>query len=393
MGNTLNSSTKPCAVEPLELARFYLSGIFSGAQSVTGWLLNARSRDFEAGDWGLLSDGDGASPRSRMMRRVHDVLKETLNRAGAWRPVPARVYVGDSLGAQAVEAADTKGAPVNGRRIDDSSQGAALLSALLMEQGVVVQITRLQDLPENGAGAQLVLSHVVSWEKEDARRILSFAHSGGVVALDATTGRKDDDAGLHRPWPGHLAEETGLCAAGLYSDPRGYTLTDNGQALGRLLLARMEPEFAPEAGWRAWEDLRYEDGAPLVWQRSFGQGAFVLVNGMIGPSLVHESAAVPVVRRVFDRLSGPFKNPVRPLAGRHSAFALPLICEKGSLTAILAQPVQGRSGQKLHILAPAGRYEDLWTGKIVEADPQGEAVLPAEDGIVLLWRPQEENHV
>ena len=38
-GNTLNSSTKPSAVSPSELARFYLSGIFAGAESVTGWLL------------------------------------------------------------------------------------------------------------------------------------------------------------------------------------------------------------------------------------------------------------------------------------------------------------------------------------------------------------------
>ncbi len=386
-GNTLNSSVRPSAVEPSEVVRFYLSGLFSGAQSVTGWLLNARSRDFEAGDWGLLDDTDSPSPRSRMMRRLHDTLNTALERAGAWRPAQPRAFVGYSLEAQAVEVADTNGAPVNGRRADDSGHGTALLSVLLMEQGAATEMRRLQDVPEDGAGALLVLSHVVSWELEDARRILAFARSGGTVVLDATSGRKDTDAGMHRPWPGFLAAEIGMRAAGLRTDPKGYALCGCGTPLGRLLLTRMEPVFAPDAGWSAWEDLRYEDGEPLVWQRSFGQGGFVLVNGMAGPSLTHEAQAWPVLRRVFDRLCAPVKNPVRPLAGCHSAFALPVDCERGHLTAILAQPIEGRGGQRLRIVAPAGVYEDLWTGETVEVGAQGEAALLAEDGIVLLWQP------
>jgi Beta-galactosidase len=385
-GNTLNSSTRPCAVEPSELARFYLSSIFSGAQSVTGWLLNTRSRDFEAGDWGLLDDMDMPSVRSNMMRRIHDRLQNVIEKTGTWSKTPARAFVGYSLQSQTVETADSFCKPVNGRGVDDSAFGATLLSAALMELGVDTEMRLLNDIPSGGEGEMLVLSHVVAWEKEDAEKILSFAKNGGTVVIDATSGRKDTDAQLHRPWPGFLTEEIAMHAKGLETNPQGYAICDNGAAIGNLLLTRVEPDFTPEAGWHSWEDVRYADGTPLVWQRDFGYGKFVLVNGMAGPSLVHEKAAVPVIKRVFDRLCENMKTPIRPVSAGHSGFSLTQSCEKGELTAIFAAPIQNRDGQSLRIIAPAGKYTDIWTGKSIEIDNSGEIALLTEDGIVLLWK-------
>ena len=69
-GNTLNSSNRPANVTPAEVARFYLAGLAAGAESVTGWCLNVRSHDFEAGDWGLLDNQDRPSGRSRMLAEL-----------------------------------------------------------------------------------------------------------------------------------------------------------------------------------------------------------------------------------------------------------------------------------------------------------------------------------
>ena len=92
-GNTLSSSTRPSDVEPAELARFCLSGIFAGAESVTGWLLNQRTYDCEAGDWGLLDNNDRQTGRSRMMKKVRDVM-ETVDRVTGGLYAPGKRCAG-----------------------------------------------------------------------------------------------------------------------------------------------------------------------------------------------------------------------------------------------------------------------------------------------------------
>ena len=92
-GNTLSSSTRPSDVEPAELARFCLSGIFAGAGSVTGWFLNQRTYDCEAGDWGLLDNNDRQTGRSRMMKKVRDVM-ETVDRVTGGLYAPGKRCAG-----------------------------------------------------------------------------------------------------------------------------------------------------------------------------------------------------------------------------------------------------------------------------------------------------------
>ena len=85
-GNTLNSSNRPANVTPAELARFYLAGLAAGAESVTGWCLNVRSHDFEAGDWGLLDNQDRPSGRSQMLAQLRARLDAAYARPVAWSP-------------------------------------------------------------------------------------------------------------------------------------------------------------------------------------------------------------------------------------------------------------------------------------------------------------------
>lgn len=385
-GNTLNSSNKPSAVEPSELARFYLAGIFSGAESVTGWLLNMRSYDFEAGDWGLLDDRDSSSMRTEITRRVHDCLARLLQLESTWQPIPALAHVGYSPEAQAVELIDSQCTAVPGRLPDDSAQGAALITALLSQGGIPTDMCTLENMPTNGEEGGLIwLSHTVAWEAEDSERLLQFAESGGTVVLDATCGRKNLDASMHRPWPFGFSE-AGLESTGLESNPDGYPLLLFGQPAGRWILARMSPEFSPGSSWTAWEHLRFADnGAPCVYQRTYGSGKLVLVNGMIGPSMVHDKDAAFSIRYIAAQLTHHLLSPVRPVQDEHFAFALQNRCTGGELTVILAESIAGRSGKQLTIQAPAGSYEELWTDKTLCVPEQGEITLLAKDGIVLLY--------
>ena len=90
-GNTLNSSNRPANVTPAELARFYLAGLAAGAESVTGWCLNVRSHDFEAGDWGLLDNQDRPSVRSRMLATLRERLDAAYAQTGRWSPATPRL--------------------------------------------------------------------------------------------------------------------------------------------------------------------------------------------------------------------------------------------------------------------------------------------------------------
>lgn len=240
----------------------------------------------------------------------------------------------------------------------------------------------------NSQGKTLFLSHLVAWSRENAQKVLSFAKNGGTVALDATTGRKMPDAALYCPWPGGLAEAIGMTASDLETDYRGYELSLFGEDAGRWLLTRIVPVFSPESPWSAWDGICFKkDGAPCVWERPFGAGKFVLVNGMLGPSVLHETENQTGVKYILKTLTERSLLPVRPAAFEHGAYAMPTICEKGSLTAILSNPRTWRQGKGLHVIAPAGEYTDLWTGETVQVPATGRICLPAEDGIVLLWKP------
>jgi hypothetical protein len=371
------------------VARFYLAGLAAGAESVTGWCLNARSHDFEAGDWGLLDNQDRPSGRSRMLAALAARLEAAYERTGSWSAAPPRAIVAVSPGAQALEAVEERGTVVPGRLAHDGAHGAALLAVRLLEGGMAAGMVPVAALPRAAGqrGDLLVLSHVVGWERETAARIAGFAASGGCVVLDATCGRKTLDGTLQRPWPGGLAEEIGLEVVDLETRPDGYELRLYGEPAGRWPLARIRAQLDPSAGWRAWEELRYAgDGEPCVWERPVGEGRIVVVRGMLGPAQVHGRSRA-AARYILDRAGGAARGAVRPVGGHWATVALPVAVEYGTLTIVLAPERCEREGRALTLGARPGRYVELWTDMAVECGPDGELALGAEDGIALLWQP------
>jgi len=389
-GNTLNSAHKPCAVEPSEIARFYLAGIFAGAESASGWLFNARSYDFEAGDWGLLDDRDFPSPRSDMMRKIHDRLEVVLSKTGGWKPAPTRAFIAWNMDTEALEKEDTRcedSEDIVGRSANDGSLGTAMINSFFMQQGVDSAITRVEDLPSDGQNGDMIfLSHLVACEAEQMVAMLTFVKTGGTLVFDATTGRKDSDATLHRPWPGGIAKEIGLEAAGLETNPQGYDINILGNGVGKWLLTRMIPDFQDNAGWRPWSDVRFAyDGQPCIWERSYGKGRVVFINGMFGPTILHEPSSHFIAQYVIEKLTADIFGDIRPLQTGNAGYSLHNHCPNGRLTAIIADPIKSRNGNQLYITATPGTYEDLWTGEQVEVPASGEVGLTAEEGIVLLW--------
>jgi Beta-galactosidase/Beta-galactosidase trimerisation domain len=390
-GSTLNSSNRPREVSPGEIAKFYLAGLAAGAESVTGWCFNVRSHDFEAGDWGLLDDMDRPSPRSRMLRRVSDRLALAFEHTGAWKPAQPRAWVAIDSHAQAVEWIESLVARsrVPGRLAHDGANGAAVLATRLMHCGVSTAMARVIDMPDRASeGDLIVLSHLVAWDASVSDRLLSFVESGGGLLIDATSGRKDPDATLHRPWPGGLAERIGLRAVGLQSRSEGYGLLLNGLSAGRWLLTRLAVELDEDEKWEAWSQPRFEhDGEPCVWERPLGQGRIIVARGVLGPSLVHEDHYMPAVDYILNCASSSATHPIRPVGGHPSTFVVPISVERGRLTAVLAPEPVDRGGRPVRLRAPSGTYLDLWTGDDVDVAADREMTLSAVDGVSLLWLP------
>src|SRR5690606_36678291 len=139
-----------------------------------------------------------------------------------------------------------------GRGRHDSVRGAGLLTAQQLEMGVPATTASMEQLPVRPPpeGGLILLSHAVAFEPQRAGDLLSFVERGGILVIDATTGRKDSDARLHVPWPGGLATALGLRATGLRSHPEGHQLLLGGLPAGRWALARLQVELDHGVGWR-----------------------------------------------------------------------------------------------------------------------------------------------
>jgi len=391
-GNTLVSSHRPCEASPGEIARYFLAGLAAGAETVTGWCLNVRSYDFEAGDWGLLDDMDQQSPRSEMLRRVQERLAYAFQHTGRWRAAQPRAWIGYDPLSQAVEWVEDSflGSSVPGRLTNDSANGSALLTVSMLECGINPVMARIQDLPIDAGknGGMIVLSHLVAWENEEAIRTLSFVKSGGTLIIDATCGRKNLDARLHRPWPGGISEKIGMRASELHSLPGGYKVLFEGrQEMGSWITTRIRPTFEIEAGWKPWSELRFElDGQPCVWERTYGQGKIVFVNGLLGPSLIHEPKSDRIAKYIIRRAAQAYMHEVRLILSPYTSYVVPIDTEHGHLTAVFSGSLAERNGQLIYLQAAAGRYLDLWTGEEVVVRESEEIALTAEDGVALLWK-------
>jgi beta-galactosidase len=390
MGNTFQSSNRPNTVHPGELARFFLASFAAGAETVTGWCLNIRRHDNEAGDWSLLDDNDNLNARSRALRRVLEVLASAQVQTGVWRAAPADVWLPLDPRAQALEMVEAPGnIPLPGRRLHDSIFGQSLLAQRLGEMGLASTLVRFAHLPEAPTvpGQTAVVSHVVAWEKPEADRLLAWTEAGGTLVLDGTCGRKNFDATQHQPWPGHLGERIGLIATGHESRAEHYDLTVGGVSGGRWVATRLCAQLSPDCGWNAWPDVLFAvDGEPAVWERTWGKGRIIIARGLLGPSLIDSAVDDAATRTILARATAGRTPLLSPVAGQRGLTTIPIACEHGTLVVALAiEPTDGGIRPMRLQGAPGREWHDFWTGETLTADATGELAIATPDGVAVMW--------
>ena len=388
-GGTLHTGNRPSGVTGPELAGWYLAALAAGAETVTGWTLNARRQDNEAGEFALLNQQDGPSLRSHALAKLAQVLRTATQRTGPWHRADAHVHLVLDRRAQMVEAMDSRGgAERPGRGMNDSSRGQGLLAQRLLELGLLADCHAISDLPSRPlrSGGLAIASQVVAWEEPELSRLLAYAHAGGSVVIDALGGRKDFLGRLHQPWP-LGSERLGLRCDDLEASVDDHTLTLHGQDAGHAVLVRSLVSLDAAADWQAWPELRFADGEAAVLERRYGAGRIVYVRFPIGPSLLRDPDRDLAVRHLLCRLSDGLARPIRPVAGQRGCIALPIGCAQGELVAVIAGDQQRRNGRPLTVAGLSGvRWLDVWSGAELTTGAGSELIIPAPEGIALLHR-------
>jgi len=387
-GGTVHAGNRPSGVRPWELAGWFLGALAAGAGSVTGWTLNARQQDSETGEFALLDQCDGPSPRSRALARLASVWRAAQPHSGAWSGAPAHVHLVLDRRAQAVELLDSQsGSDRVGRGMNDSSRGQGLLAQRCLELGLLADCHAISDLPECPlhAGGVVIASHVVAWEEPELTRLLAYAQAGGTLVIDALCGRKNFHGRLQRPWP-LGADRLGLRCSDLDASVDDHALTLLGRDAGRAALVRSEVVLDPAASWQSWSNLTFsDDGSPALYERSYGAGRIVYARFPIGPTLLRDPAQDQVIRWIIDRLTAGIARPLRPVCGTRGCIALPIACARGELVAVIAPDQRSRGGGVLRLSSPLSGWQDMWSGQRVVQSGE-DFQLEAPEGLALLWR-------
>jgi Beta-galactosidase len=390
LGNTYYGGRMPFGVDQTDLCASYLAPLLVGAESVTGWCLNTRQQDFEAGDWGLLDDADRLGYRTDAIRRVGELLAALDARTGGWAPSAPQAVVLVSETSQAIQMVTGFPVPSHpGRGLHDASHGSAMIAAELLRLGVPTAMAPASGLPSwHGPDPLLlVVSHMTAWTSEFAQELLGRVADGATLLLDATSGHKDHDARLHRPWPGGLTGRLGFRCTGLRVRADGHPVDSHHRPCGRIPLVIGEYAFT-DPSWWAHEPFRLpEQGAiPLVWERSYGRGRILLVAGPVGPALLYDDRFRSLVRELLILAAADIARPVKPLSPNTTLLAVR--GRRQDAIGVFAPPITARGGPPLFLVGstrgPTWDYTDLWSNTARRTGEGNELELPAPDGIAVL---------
>lgn len=384
IGNTYYSGLAPVGASPAKVAATYLAPVLAGAESVCGWAFNGRSQDFEVGDWGLLDDTDDESPRSDAVRRVAGVLDDLDAAIGPWTPRAVDAWALVSRESQAVEMLDTRlMPPLVGRSADDAVRSAASLVVELGRAGLAASLAPVDALAGPGVPRLIVATHLTAWDDALGSRLADLAAAGHTVVVDATSGHKDPDARLHRPWPGRLAGAVGLRSRGLLTDPGGHELRLGDVVVGSSPLA-VADVVIDDPAWRADPSLRLAaDGGPALWIRPFGDGTLGVFAGRLGLAVQHADHPHLLVTSVL-RAVGADTLGLGVRALDPTTLVLEATGERGSAHGVFAPELADRSGRPIALDLAAGTYTDLWAGRSHTVGADRRLGLLAPDGIAVL---------
>lgn len=377
-GPAIRSHATGYAVEPRELAQRVWTVLGAGAERAVLWLLNARWRSREPGEFALLDYRGEPTERLRILGSIGRLLAEHDDLFTAAEPVTADVTLVLSVESMALDHQWAAGGdPARGK-------DAHLLEALgwyeaLQSLGTPPRVVHIADVdwsPE-GPPRLIVLPHVEVLSEEQAATVGAFVLAGHTVLASGLAGWYDRDG---RFWP--LADEFPLGPV-VGGRPRELRVVDG----GRLALPTGD---VPAGTWLT--DIEVGDGNPLakdgdtvtaLMHDGDGGGRAVWLPALVGLAAFTGDGA-PLARYTATVVE-PFvaRLPVRIRDGVTSLLVRTLRGDGDRYVTVVANP--GGGVHTVTLDGPDGVRPDVLWGDPDAVD--GSIVtVGAHDTVVVAWR-------
>lgn len=189
-GNILYGQGSAFYPEPQNISQWLWTGIGSGARRMIFWLLNARYRAREVGEFGMLDFLGEPTERLRAASSVARAIDANAAFFETARPVDSPVSIILSLETMALEEQKkTSSAP--GRDRNAHMQCAIGFYQALNELGVPARVKHIHDFDwraKNPRPRLAILPHVMALSAEQAADVEVFVRNGNTVVASGFTG-------------------------------------------------------------------------------------------------------------------------------------------------------------------------------------------------------------
>ncbi|MEK7405486.1 MAG: beta-galactosidase [Acidobacteriota bacterium] len=199
-GNITYAQTRSVYPTPRDLEQWLWVNVGGGAERIIFWILNARWKARETGEFGLLDFLGRPSERLRAASAVARAINENGAFFDSARPVESPVTIILSLDAMALQD-QWKSTQYPGRDREAHVQCALGFYEALNELGILVRVKHMHDFDWRARGGRprlVILPHVTALSSAQAADIEAFVRNGNTVLASGLTGFYD----LEGPfWP------------------------------------------------------------------------------------------------------------------------------------------------------------------------------------------------
>ncbi len=383
-GNNITSGVQPLNPTADETAQWVWTSVGGGAKRVLFWLLNARSRGVEAGEWSLLDFAGRPSNRLRAAAEVAQAIDAHAEFFAHAHPVRPAVSLIVSLDTMTLEE--------HTAHADNPARGkdAQVLATLgfyeaLSRLGSPPAVRHMEDYPwESGErGRVAILPDVRAVSAAKFAKMERFVQDGNTLLLSGLTGFYNTDAGA---WPVFSTGAQPMAAlAGarlkevlLPNDSKPALQLDD-HAAAPLPFELWESTLEPLAGTQV---LARQGAEVLATRRDqSGGGQVIWLPATVGAGAWLEDAAP-----LASLLGGMLRTQLEAVPFRfntpQAGCVLRVLSDGRSSLTVVANETGAPLACGLH--APVG-----WKAEVLRrGSPDAKAMLPAGGTGVLLWHKQ-----
>ena len=378
-GNNIYSSTRPLCPSEKDIAQWVWTAIGSGAERVIFWLLNARKKGYEAGEWSLLDFQNRASERLHTAGQIGKTIRENQAFFNNAKPIKTPITILLSLETMTLQERYNK-SDYPGRYAHAHILSALAFYETFQQMGISAQVKHVHDFQwQKGARPRLIiLPHMTALTAEQAGRIEEFVRNGNTALITGLTGFYDAEG---KCWPLDKFPLQSLLGATLKEvrliEEESYVhLTDPQLILpAHLWIGEIDNHSAEIIG------ERHERISAV--RRTAGDGTVIWIPSTIGLGawMVDEKGLAELLESVAEPFVGAL--PVRFKAFSRGCLMRTLKTKDALLTVI----VNGTDKPSRCVLVMNGRRRPrlLWGSRSRVTSDVLEVILDARETVVLLW--------